>query len=235
MGIKYFYPIDSYKSIEKCLSLGADGTEIDVQMTKDNVLIAYHNSNLDDNTQCNGIINDKNWPEIENCTYKLLISKNPELISLEKLFSSIENLHNYIYTFDCIFYTNTNNTSIFYDQFANALIKIIDKYSLEENVFIESRGKRFLKIMKNKKPNYKLFIYPSSFESGMEIATELNLYGISISTPEITKEDIEYAHSSGFRVALWNVNTKKRNIEAIEKSPDFIQTDNVKYLLGLIK
>ena len=50
MGIGNTYPMNSYESIFKCLNLGMDGTEFDVQMTKDSVLVAYHSQDLSDET-----------------------------------------------------------------------------------------------------------------------------------------------------------------------------------------
>ena len=235
MGIKYIYPINSYESIEKSLSLGSEGTEFDVQMTRDSVLIAYHHSKLDGATQCSGIINDKNWPEISHCTYNLFLLKNPALISLDKLFSSIENLHNYIYTFDCKFFTSTTNPDKYINQFTNAIIRIVEKYELEDNIFIESPSGEFLKNLKDKKENYKLFIYPATFEHGLKTAEELGLYGITISTTNITKEQISLAHSRGIRVTIWNTHTEKRNIEGMAKNPDCIQTDKLKHLLSIVQ
>ena len=235
MGIRYTYPMNSYESILKCLNLGMDGTEVDVQMTKDSVLVAYHDQDLSHNTNLKGVVNSLNWTELKNARYTSTPYLNYPVISLEQLFSNIENLQEYKFVFDCKLYTNNSNTGRFHESYINALIKIIQKYQIENNVYIESQSEDFLYLFKNKKPDYSLFIYPSSFESGLEKALSLNLSGITISTRDITKEQIKIAHNNNLLIAIWNIHSESDNIEAINKHPDFIQTDKVKNLIKLIK
>ena len=65
MGIGETYPMNSFESILNCLNLGADGTEIDVQMTKDGVLVAFHDESLEHSTNISGRIFNKTWDEIK--------------------------------------------------------------------------------------------------------------------------------------------------------------------------
>lgn len=55
MGVGKTYPMNTFESIQKCFSHGADGTEIDVQLTKDSVLIAFRGKDLSDYTQLTGL------------------------------------------------------------------------------------------------------------------------------------------------------------------------------------
>ena len=50
MGVSHAYPMNTFESIMHCINLGVDGTEIDVQMTKDGVLVAYHDKELSNKT-----------------------------------------------------------------------------------------------------------------------------------------------------------------------------------------
>ena len=54
MGVSSAIPINSKSSIEKALSYPIQGTELDVRMTADEVLIAFHDNALANNTSCNG-------------------------------------------------------------------------------------------------------------------------------------------------------------------------------------
>jgi glycerophosphoryl diester phosphodiesterase len=235
MGVKSNYPINTFESIINCLNSGADGSEMDVQVTKDSVLVAYHPKYLEDNTNRNGMINTLTWEEVKKARYKSLPYLKYSIVSLEELFLNINNPAQYHYTFDCKSYNAPTVDGVtFYNQFSNALIKIIEKYNLQNSVFIESREKDFLAMVKSKRSNYKLFTYPLSFEEGIEIAQELDLYGISMSSENITKTEIALAHNKNIRVAIWNIDSKKKNREAILKNPDFIQTDELKYAIKLL-
>lgn len=235
MGVGNTYPMNSSESILKCLNLGMDGTEFDVQMTKDSVLVLYHGHDLSHDTNLKGVINSLNWSEVKDAYYTATPYLNYSIISLEHLFSNIESIQKYKFTFDCKLYSSTNNISQFYESYINAVVKIIQKYQIENNVYIESQSEEFLDLFKNKKPDSKLFIYPSSFESGLNIALSKDLYGITISTRSITKEQIKIAHDNNLLVAIWNAHSESDNVEAINKNPDFIQTDNVKNLIKLLK
>lgn len=234
MGIGQTYPMNSYESILKCLNSGTDGTEIDVQMTKDSVLVAYHSSDLSDETNLSGRINYFNWSEIENAFYVSTPYLNYSIISLDQLFANVRNIKDYKFTFDCKLYTNSNAIN-FQKAYINSLAKIINKYDLKSNVYIESQDTSFLSKLKESDPGYKLFIYPSSFDEGFNIALELGLYGITISTKGVSRNQIEKAHSNNLKIAIWNTHSKSKNIEGVNKSPDFIQTDRVKHLVTLLK
>lgn len=234
MGIGKTYPMNSYESILKCLNAGTDGTEIDVQMTKDSVLVAYHSTVLSDETNLKGYINDFNWSEIENTFYVSTPYLNYSILSLDQLFTEIKNIKDYKFTFDCKLYSS-NNTATFQKVYINSLAKIIEKHNLKDNVYIESQNTVFLSKLKEKDPDYKLFIYPSSFDEGFNIALELDLYGITISTKNVSGKQIEKAHSYNLKIAIWNTHSKNRNIDGVKKNPDFIQTDKVTHLVNLLK
>jgi len=156
------------------------------------------------------------------------------IISLDDLFSNIPNVNSNLYTFDCKLYTDDANPSQFHETYIRALIAIIQKYDLQNNVCLESQDVSFLKLLKKRMPGYRLFIYPSSFESGLDIAISLGLSGITISSKNISSDQVKKAHEHNILVALWNTHSASDNAEAIRKNPDYIQTDHVRSLLRLL-
>jgi glycerophosphoryl diester phosphodiesterase len=234
MGIGYTYPMNSYESIAYCLNLGADGSEIDVQMTKDGILVAFHDDELSDGTTLKGSINSLDWSEIKNEKYKQNPYQNYSIVSLDDIFSNINNIGNYKFSLDCKLYSYKTDPTLFFEKYSEALINIIEKYNIEDNTYIESTDISFLNLLKNKKPNYKLLIYPPSFNSGIEMAMNNGLSGISISTKNITENEVNIAHSKNLIVALWNIQTHAENTDALAKKPDIIQTDKLKKLIKLL-
>jgi len=235
MGIGFKYPIDTYESFEPCLRIGSDGTEIDIQMTKDGILVAYHDSKLEEGTLCSGTINDKLWSEIWGCHQTSPYSSKINLISVNDLFNRLQNdgynLQNFVFTFDCKLFTSASNNNAFLNQYANAIIKTINDFELENNLLIESGDTAFLHMLQNKRDGLKLFIYPNNFDEGFQIAKAMNLFGIIMHTDYISSEQIKQAHDNGFRVTLWGMNSEQENVDAILKSPDFLQSDKIIHLL----
>jgi glycerophosphoryl diester phosphodiesterase len=235
MGIGSTYPMDSYESIMSCLSLGMAGSELDVQMSMDSVLVAYHDEFLEERTQLHGRIHALLWEDISQARYNELPYAGYSIISLEELFSGIPKVNQYTFTFDCKFYREEGDLNSYLSTFAGSLIRIIDTYGLEGKVCIESQDLQFLEVLHHLKPNYKLFIYPSSFDNGLQSAQELGISGITISHNLISKEQISLAHQNNLLIAIWNIQSDAENREAISKNPDYIQTDKVKSLVKLLK
>lgn len=234
MGSGDLYPMNSYESIRKCLELGMDGVEIDVQMTKDSVLVAFHDVDLSDAAAFEGKLHDLTWEEIQDVSYNAAPYLDCKIVSLEEIFEHIDGLQKCYFTLDCKLYTNDEDTLQYQKTFAEAVVRILKKYHLEENIFIESQNKIFLNFLQELNPELKLFIYPDSFEEGFDIALKMNLYGITISAEKIEKEEVETARERGVSVAIWGVKSEKSIREAIEKNPVAIQTDDVKNLLKLL-
>jgi glycerophosphoryl diester phosphodiesterase len=235
MGPSSTYPTDSYESLMECLSLGADGTEFDVQLTRDSVLVLYHDHDLSNNTTIKGCINSLSWSEVRTARYNQTLYLNYSIISLDEFFSHVANPDRYTFTFDCKLYTENVNTGAFYRSYIDAVIRLVHQYGLKNNVYIESQDPNFLALFKKKDPAFRLFIYPSSFEEGLEAAISAGLYGITISTRDITKEQIKMAHDLNLWITLWSIHTEDDNKEAIRKNPDCIQTDKLKHLVKLLK
>ncbi len=233
MGIGYTYPMNSAEAILCCLNLGMDGSEFDVQLTNDSVLVAFHDKNLAGNTTLSSIINELNWSDVKNARYTQVPYSDYSLVSLDQLFSGIPNLLQYTFTFDCKLYS-IKDMQQFKASYTNAVINIIEKYNLQNNVCIESQDEGFLHAFKLRK-DYRFFLYPENFEDGMYYVTSWGLCGLTMSTHNISKEQIKIAHDNNLMVAIWDIHSDNENKAAIRKNPDFIQTDKVKNLVKLLK
>ena len=64
------YPENSLEAINSAIEMGVDMLEIDVQRTKDGVLILMHDHNLDRTTTGSGNIADITWEEIAKLNLK---------------------------------------------------------------------------------------------------------------------------------------------------------------------
>jgi len=228
MGIFSLLPMNSKESLSECLRLGADGTEMDVQMSKDGVLFLYHNSTLQEASSCSGNISELNASDV-SCTYKSLVKKNIQLISFKDFFDTAPVSEKHIFTFECKL--NGNTDSVFQKQFSKTLIEQINFYGLKEKSFIESTDINFLQMLKRTDSSAKLFLYTGSFEEGLKTAKEMKLFGLTFDMNKITAKQILIAHQSNVRVTLFNQQTPNENYKAFQMSPDFIQTDKLEHAL----
>jgi len=225
------YPLDSYEGIQKALSMGADGSEIDIQITKDSVLVCFHDHYLEEATDGIGEIYTKNWDEIKNTIYKGDPYVSYKIFNLDWMFSVTQDtIHKF--TFD-IKFTNPDQSAANRDIFQRALIRLIEKYHLANNVTIESPSVDFLESFKQKKPGYNLFFY-TDFETALQTAKELGLKGITVKADEVSAEQVAEAHNAGIMVAVFST-THRNHEEVIKKNVDIIQTDDLEDLLERLK
>ncbi|UCH63107.1 MAG: hypothetical protein JSU77_01230 [Fidelibacterota bacterium] len=226
------YPGNSFEAIESVLKIGADGSEIDVQLTKDSVLAIFHDMELSNTTNCQGMIRDYNWAEIDSCTNNSPMSEQIFIISVDSLFSRIPDIQNYYFSFDCKFYPGDETITAYYRQYVFAIKQVIDKYNMHNKVLIEADRIQFHQMLKQNEVQALQFITGAGITNGIPIAEELGLYGIGIGS-SVTRRDIELAHGKGFRVMTWTPKTKWANVKAVKKSPDFIQTDKPIHMLKM--
>lgn len=234
MGSKSIYPINTFESLQSCISRGADGTEMDVQVTKDSVLVIFHNEQLSTGTSCSGIIRDLNWSDIKDCTMKSNFFKHMDLVSFEEFIQKIPNPKDFKYTLDCKSRVGLGeDPEEYYKLFTRTLVNTVEKYDLVENVFVENPDIRFLNEIKYLKSDIKLFFLIDDFDYGLQVVKTQNFYGLSMYFMDANTEQIKRAHSENKRVTLYGVSTDKENYAAVEKSPDYIQTDDIVYLLKI--
>ena len=234
MGISDLYPSNSAESILNCLNLGATGSEFDVQMTSDGVLVLFHDDQLEGSTDIEGVIHELTWNEIKDGVYDEVPYSTYDIVRFDRFLELTENHSDYIFTLDVKLYTESNDFDQYFEDFSDALVDIYNEFNLFNHVYVESQNTDFLQLIQSKSSNIDLYIYPQTFEEGLEKALSYNLKGLSISTFEIDVEQVKEAHDAGVFVTIWNTQSKDDNIEAIHKNPDMIQTDRVKHLVDIL-
>jgi glycerophosphoryl diester phosphodiesterase len=235
MGIHDAYPLNSSASILSCLNRDASGAEMDVQMTRDSVLVTFHGRDLSDGTDLEGLVHAHTWAELEQGHYDQAPYQSLPIMRLDRLFENLDDRYDHQYTFDIKLHRSTEDEPAYNATFARALVQLIDRFGIANNVMLESQVPDMLTRLKTLAPTLRLFIYPIDFDTGLATAQALDLFGITISTDKISAEQVRTAHDHGFWIALWDVYSKSDNEDAIRKNPEVIQTDRLDHLIGLLE
>lgn len=231
MGVASTYPMNSFESLLKCYYSGAGGTELDIQLTKDNILVAFHDYTLDEKTNLQGLVRQHSWEQLSSGIYKHTPHSSYSLLRITDLFAVLPDNPKFVFSFDCKLYPNGLADTTYQSDFIQALLSLINSTPSLNSCCIESQSTALLSTLKDLNPSLKLFYYPGSFESGFELAQIKGYTGITISTRSITKEQVQKAHDYGLQVILWNTHTKKDNLAALEKQPNYIQTDKLLHII----
>lgn len=232
MGELYNMPGNTYEAIAPAIAIGADGCEVDIQLTKDTVLVLYHNAVLDDRTSCTGRVYEYNWTELSQCEYGA-VQNHIYINSVDELFSKIPNLNNLYFSFDGTKVDNLVADQVLYtDQYLRAIKRVCDKYNMSNNVFLEGSTSLLIRAQELGLTN-KLFLFSTLDEGSIATASTCGFFGISTSIDWFTV-DADLAHEKGLYVMVWSPNNEAQNKDALLKKADIIQSDDPISILKLL-
>lgn len=234
MGIHSLYPLDSPASVLACLHSGADGVEVDVQLSKDSVLVAFHDEDLSVSTDMSGAVVDHTWEELSTARFVGPNYTEHRLMRLDQFMDQLGDPGRFHWSLDLKPYPSTVPEGEYLNRFARAVARLINDRGLSERCYLESQQTYLLLGIRQHLPSARLFIYPADFAQGYADATVNGLSGISIDMAKITREQVEQAHASGLWVTVWNAQNRDDNTDALRLGPEIIQSDRVEHLVDLM-
>jgi len=139
-------PENSLLAFQEAINLGADGFELDIQLSRDNELVVFHDRNLERLTGVKSEISALNFKEI-NC---LLFLNNPgttlcKIPSLNQVFS--------LFGSKCFYNIEIKRRISSYKVLKLKLRNLIKDFGLEQNVWISSFDPIFLWEWQKFEPN----------------------------------------------------------------------------------
>jgi len=219
MGTRSWHTVNTLSSFKKALGTGADGTEMDVQLTADGRLVAFHDESVG-KAGCPLPIAEHSYPELKACL--------GELPTLEEVLA-LGWRDGSVFSFD----VKLHGSDIAHQHFFAERIKIVKDEHPQFRILVESTSAGFLSLLKEKGIREGLYLYASDAESGLNICTDSGFEGISIRNERVSAEQVQRFRSKGIRVMLWGVGTRHHNRQALLKGPDLIQSDRLPHLVGL--
>lgn len=217
------------------------GVEVDVQISDDRTLWISHNMQLPDcgmnKNQCFIESSDAKIIEIDSC-----LGINEGFYRLEYIFKTIANNYPAKYiSIDLKAWAPCNIMDFDIGGMMNVMgeeiIALTNKYNLGGRIMVESETASFLNFVKNQSSGIETYLCAwGDFERGMLIALENGFSGLSFQykfKDEITAEHIDMIRKKGLKIQLWTVNDTNYIKEAVSINPDFIQTDEIDYVVNM--
>lgn len=233
MGELYTRPGNTFESITPVFGIGADGSEVDIQLTKDTVLVLFHDHFMNEGTICTGRVYEKDWDEVKQCKYSSFLQYNLYVNSVDELFSKIPNLNNLYFSFDCSKVDNdVSDKELYKDQYLRAIKRLCDKYNMSNNIFLEGDLNLLIKAQNLGLTN-KLFLFSELNESTINDACNNHFFGISASVDWLYN-NVTHAHQKGLYVMVWSPNNYSQNKIALDSKVDIIQTDDPISILKIL-
>lgn len=133
-GASGYYPENTMIAFEWAYKMGADGIETDVQMTKDGVLILFHDEMVNRTTDGVGFIKDYTYNELNKLDAGKWFSN--EFIGIK--IPSVEEVLSYFKNKETVINFEIKNSVIDYKGIEEKLIDVIVNYNMENRVILSS-------------------------------------------------------------------------------------------------
>ena len=197
-------PEETFESFDKAFSEGADYVELDLHVSKDNVLVVSHDRDLQRVTGTSAIVSQHNFSELAQ-----LHQKNGEAIhSLNQVFEHYKNNPK------AKFLIETKKTKKGNPQNMEELLKqVIDEYGMQDRVMFHSFSTKSLENEAQLMPDIpRIFIAGTTKRINFDILQYVT--GVNVSSTIVTPQIIDTMHFMGKSIYAWdemNESPKKWN------------------------
>jgi glycerophosphoryl diester phosphodiesterase len=208
----------------------ADAVELDVQMTKDNILVLWHDAYLDENSDLTGCIGDYDQGELAGARS---YGTNYEITKLSAAIQVAQNT-GVVLILDVKHYNFCAETKIDYAAFNNAFNDLIlDLTALEkQNIIVNCRDVGLLQALSDNE-------IQKSIESDDLIFTEEILQNTDIELVFIKLEEFNETWKAMLdenqaEFGLYNLNNRSNVNNALSFAPDYVISDKLEYTLNSV-
>jgi glycerophosphoryl diester phosphodiesterase len=248
-GARARLPENTLPAFEYAIHIGVDVLELDMAVTKDNVLVVSHDPLLE-KPLCSG---PRDKVPIHELTYKEVLEwdcgamKNPRfpdqrpvpgtrMPALDQVFA-LASKGSFDYNIETKIYPDQPQFTPDPETFVKLVLEQIRKHRLEKRIILQSFDYRTLRAMKKLAPEIRLSALMEDTEKRdfVTVAREAQAGIVSPNLALVTPEKTAAAHKAGLQVVPWTAN-KPAEWEALVKSKvDAIISDDPESLIEWLK
>ncbi len=197
-GASEYYPENTMLSFLKCLEMGANGIELDLQETKDGKIVVFHDTTIDNKSNATGKIADYTYEELLKIDFGAWKDKKftgTQICLFEDFAKEFLGL-------DLTFAIELKAPNIH-----SKTLEIIQKYKKHDKIYVSSFEYDFLKEMRKLDKKIKLSWLIQEPINKENILKLLEIGGNQIcpKAKDVSAEGIALAQHYGLGVRLWGV------------------------------
>ncbi len=253
-GARTSMPENTIPAFEFAIQQGVDVLEMDMAVTKDNVIVLSHDSALDKKI-CTGpegmtnVIREltlaqvKQWDcgsKVNSDFPKQKATPGTRVPTLDEAFSATKNAP-VEYNIETKINPKKPELAPSPEEFVRLFLEVVKKHQLESRVILQSFDPRTLVAMSKINPKIRLSVLKptgplDAFSNWVEACKEAgNAKIISPHFRTITKGRVEEAHQAGLQVVAWTANEPDQWEKLVEQKVDAIITDDPEGLIAWMK
>jgi glycerophosphoryl diester phosphodiesterase len=216
------YPENTLEAFSAAVRMGADGIELDVQLTKDGEIVVAHDERLERVCDGTGYLNDHTLKELKSLDFsKTLPGKVCRIPALSEVFSLVK-------PSALTINVELKNTEHLYLELPQKLLALVKEYGMEERVIYSSFNHYSLMHIKKLNPDAKIgllyefgLIDPWVYANYVKADAVHPHYYVIAALPETVKR----CHENGLMVNVWTVDDPDAIKFMLKCGVDIIITD----------
>ncbi|MCD2492297.1 glycerophosphodiester phosphodiesterase [Lacrimispora sp. NSJ-141] len=216
-GNSFEAPENTLPAIEGAIDTMSDYVEIDVQETKDGIIVVHHDASLKRTTGTEGRLWDYTYGDLLLLDFGSWFSEEFAGTQIPTLEQALEACKGHI---NMNIELKANRLS---DTLVEKTLQLIEDHGMEAQVVLSSTSYRYLKEVKEQNPDIRTgYILTAAYGNYFE---DENIDFFSIRSSFVTSSLVKSAHDFGKEVHAWTVNTKSELSRMKRLQVDNIITD----------
>ncbi|GAA3989265.1 glycerophosphodiester phosphodiesterase [Hymenobacter antarcticus] len=239
-----FRPPSSWRGIRRALLRGADGVEIDLQMSRDSVVMLYHDPKLENSSTGTGCVSEYTAAELTRLRYRggwpydWIQKERP--ITFDTALARFGRLPNFPAIHLDLHEDDPCRPAGHQHDRVPLLIRQIAqsmrRYHVPpEKVLLVTQEASTVRLTRALLPGVRigLEIASDEFAFGLKVAKTEKVKTVVLDADRVTPEQATQAHAAGLTVVVFGGRSAKDIRRVLASQPDEIEADNVKRLLIL--
>ncbi len=206
-------PENTLPAFELAYTMGADGIELDVQMTKEGIPVVIHDERIDRVSDGNGYVQDFTLEELKTFN----VNKNFSAFGRTTV-PTLAEVYDLVKKMDLTINVELKNSEIFYDGMERKVLQLAEEKGLADRIIYSSFNHYSMRKIQQLLPAARTaFLYCDGI---LDMADYASRYGAYAAHPSIRNAQypnmIEECHAREIKVHVWTVN-KEEDFEKMRK------------------
>lgn len=196
-------PENTMPAFELAWLLGADGIELDVQLTKDGIPVVIHDETVDRVSDGSGPVRNFTLEELR----RLNVNKNFPAYGKVGI-PTLEEVYAFIKTTDMTVNLELKNSVIFYERLEEKVLALAEKMGISDRMIYSSFNHYSMRRIKELSPQARVaFLYTDGILDIWEYAGKYGAYAVHPHMKNTEYPDmVRKCHREGILVNVWTVN-----------------------------
>lgn len=202
-GASAYAPENTLPAFALARRMGADGVELDVQLSKDGVPVVIHDERIDRVSDGTGLVKDYTLAELRQFSFnqKFPIYGRVTIPTLEEVYELLKDT-------DLLVNLELKNSIELYEGLEEKVLELAEEKNIADRIIYSSFNHYSMKKIKQLNPDARIaFLFSNGILDIAEYANKYHAYAVHPSSKNMEYHDIvKECHDENIRVHVWTVN-----------------------------